>query len=112
MKALTLDEVRAMAVSHFRTDEVNYPPLATLWMRNARHDFLLKHAVLHQQKAVGALAGLVEPLDHGGALDHNGLLVAIRKTIVNAMEIAAVAGIASDEVEAEIGRWAREPVTA
>jgi len=108
---MNLQEIQTAAQKIWPFDESSYPALAHLSPED-RQTFALKHVLTHLTKAVGRIAGAVEPLDHGEELDKNAIRIALRKVIVDAVQSAGIAGITSKELEEEIMRWQHESDTA
>lgn len=58
----------------------------------------LVHAVLHLSKSAGKVAGAVEPYVHGKAVDLDALRDQVAYTLINALRIADLAEIETDDL--------------
>lgn len=85
-------------------DATKYPVLAEL-SEKQKGIFGLRHVTTHFQKNLGALAGVVESMDHGGEFDKAASTQALRKIIVNALQFAHLSGIQPQEIEKDIEEW-------
>ncbi len=68
-----------------------------------RVHFALAHSLLHMQKALGAIATVLEAHDHGQPLDTAALEFAVCKELVNVLKLAAVLGIPPAQLADHIG---------
>src|SRR5581483_3462828 len=89
-------------------DEANYPPLAGA-TDEQRLTFALAHVMIHQRKALGALATLVDRADHGQPLDIREVEPVVWKMLVNALRLAGLAGLSAERLAELIGDWAALP---
>lgn len=96
-----LEEVRAIAADRFTFDRDHYPNLPE---GEQVRLFAQRHLLLHLNKNIGAIAGVVEPGDHGESQGNVSAPV-IGKLIVNALRLADVSGVTMEELQASILNW-------
>lgn len=89
-------------------DETNYPPLEGA-TDEQRLRFALTHVMTHQQKALGALATVVDRADHGQPLDLQAVEPVVWKMLVNALRLAGIVGLSAERLTELIGEWAALP---
>ncbi len=105
---MDLDELQRIAVRKWGVfDGTKYPVLDEL-SENQKDIFALRHITTHFLKNVGALAAVVESMDHGAALDKTGATQALRKVLINALQYAHHAGISVHELENEVTEWEKQ----
>ncbi len=76
-------------------DESNYPVIKN-FSEEEKELFRIGHLFLHQVKATGALAEIIERREHGEELDHQELVKVIEKFFKNTIRLAEVAGMKAD----------------
>lgn len=105
---MTLQEMIDKVVKGWPFDKKNYKDWYEFWPKDRKMIYALKHILLHQQKALAAVAEVVEKFDHEGNLSPEQeaqIIIAIRKTILNSLRMAEVAG----EQGASLEWWLSRP---
>ena len=101
---MNLSDLKNLVSDSWIFDENGYPDV--VWRsKNDKMLFALKHITLHQAEAIGNLSSIIEAMDHGKELDKEALVIAMRKLMVNVMQMANVSDIHMVDLEREISEW-------
>jgi len=103
---MNLNEIKNLIEDNWDFDEKKYPELLGK-SEEEKVKFALEHGVLHQMKSAGKMAEILEREDHGHDFDREALVTAIRKQIINSVQMAHSAGISIGEIEEQIRNWAK-----
>ena len=104
---MSLDDLMETVLRHWSFDANSYPVMVGLSEKDSKV-FALRHILMHQNKAVGRLAEVCEPADHGAPLDEEKLRTATRNFLINTLQLASVAGIRAGDLETAVQGWAAQ----
>ncbi|OGZ43561.1 MAG: hypothetical protein A3J55_01455 [Candidatus Ryanbacteria bacterium RIFCSPHIGHO2_02_FULL_45_17b] len=105
---MNLQETAKLIDEIWQFDESNYPARLKNVSPEEARAFAFDHLQKHLSKNVGSLAGIVESVDHGLPLDTTDILRIVRNLFVGSLHLASVAGISTEALCDEVGRWALE----
>lgn len=78
-------------------EESEYPGIKGLTGKE-RELFAIRHILLHQTKAVGILAEIVEGWEHGNDVDIDLLGLTVKRFFKNTLRLAEIAQVSADEL--------------
>ena len=105
---MPLQEMIDNVVATWPFDKKNYKDWYEFWPQDRKMIYALKHILLHQQKALAAIAEVAEKFDHKGGLspeDEAQIIIAIRKMMLNSLRMVDIAG----EQGASLEWWLSHP---
>lgn len=105
---MELQELMDIVVGTWPFDAENYPLMNGL-SPERRKEFVLRHILMHQAKALAKLTEVIEPLDHGAPLDDLKLCQATRNFLINTLRLADVVDMRARALARAIQEWAGEP---
>lgn len=108
---MNLQEIVKLIDKIWQFDDSNYPTR----LKNASAEevqvFAFDHIHKHLSKNVGALANIVEVVDHGLPLDTTDILRITRNLFVGSLQLTSVACVTAEALCNEVERWATEKET-
>lgn len=86
------------ATKDYKFDEPTFPVLKNM-KEKERLIFAVRHMLEHKARAVGSLAGIVEPCEHGHHLDEKALRTLVFQSIKHSLALAKIAGVTAEDIE-------------
>lgn len=97
--AADLERIHALMIKHYRFEDDTFPGVAGLDAA-ATTRFALRHLAMHFTKEAGQYAALVEPSDHGDAIDTEALKRQAPKMFATLMKMIQVIGMSPADLVA------------
>ena len=103
-----IDAIRIVSRTWKFTGE-EYPDLEnTSQDKGFARKFAFRHVVFHLCESSGKLAGIVEDMDHGTAVDVRVIPDRIVKMLINTLRLADLHGMTGEDLAKGLQKWASD----